>query len=194
MVRVARHKAERAGVADRIRFRRVPMEELGACLAGEVFDGVYSNFGAVNCARSLESLSADIAPCLAAGAPLVWVVMGRFVPWEWAWYLAQGNTRRAFRRLNRRGVEWRGITVTYPTPAALGRELRAHFTPLGSRALGFALPPSYAGAWLEDSPRSLAALARIERVAQWLPGCASLADHYIFEARRNLNGSSHAAR
>ena len=55
--------------------------------------------------------------CSSPGAPLVWVVMGRYVPWEWAWYLARGARRKAFRRLRRDGVSWRGIQVSYPAPA-----------------------------------------------------------------------------
>jgi ubiquinone/menaquinone biosynthesis C-methylase UbiE len=184
MVRVAQGKAERAGVADRIRFLCVPMEHLATHLAGEVFDGTCSNFGAMNCATSLDAVVAGLAPLLKPGAPLVWVVMGRHVPWEWAWYLARGQGRKAFRRLARGGSEWRGMRISYPSPASLGRVLKPHFTARSARSLGFALPPSYAGAWLGRAPRALAALARIEHLAQRWPGCAALADHYIFEAVR----------
>jgi len=184
MVHIGQAKAERAGVADRIRFLCLPMEKLAAKLAGEVFDGTYSNFGAVNCVSHLEASIAGLATLLKAGAPLVWVVMGRFVPWEWAWYLARGEARKAFRRLSPAGVEWRGLTINYPTPTSLQRALRPHFSSRGARSLGFALPPSYAGHWLERSPRALAALTRLERAAQDWPGCASLADHYILEATR----------
>ena len=104
MVRVARYKAEHAGVAHRIQFLCAPMESLGHELAGMRFDGVYSNFGALNCAAYLQTLSAELARHLAPGAPLVFVVMGRHVLWEWAWFLARGEARKAFRRLSRGGV------------------------------------------------------------------------------------------
>ncbi|HEU4781542.1 MAG TPA: methyltransferase domain-containing protein [Steroidobacteraceae bacterium] len=184
MVRVAQRKAESAGVAHRIQFRCVPMESLGTQLSGMTFDGVYSNFGALNCAADVETLAADLAPRLAPGAPLVWVVMGRHVPWEWAWYLAHGEARKAFRRLSRGGVSWGGLQVSYPTPTALTRALRPHFAACGARSLGFVLPPSYAAAWLNRSPRVLAALTRAERAAQRWQACASLSDHYILEAER----------
>jgi hypothetical protein len=86
MIDCARRKAEAAGVADRIRFQVVPMESLSAVLGTEVFDGVYSNFGAVNCAPDLAALAGVLAPRLAPNAPLIWVIMGRFVPWEMGWY------------------------------------------------------------------------------------------------------------
>jgi len=184
MVHLAQAKAERAGVTDRIRFLCLPMENLARELAGEAFDGTYSNFGAVNCTSQLGESIQGLAALLKPRAPLVWVVMGRYVPWEWAWYLARGEARKAFRRLRPAGVEWRGLTITYPSPSILHRALRPYFTSRGARSLGFALPPSYAGQWLERSPRSLAALTRLERAAQQWSPCASLADHYILEADR----------
>jgi SAM-dependent methyltransferase len=187
MLRVAQAKAERAGVAHRVRFECASMENLGqiAGLAGTTFDGVYSNFGAVNCAQDLETLVGELATRLSPGAPLVWVVMGRLVPWEWAWYLAHGDAGKAFRRLRREGVSWRGLTVSYPSPAMLSRVVQPHFVASGARALGFVLPPGYAASWLNRSPRTLAALTRVERAAQRWQFCASLADHYIFEAVRS---------
>ena len=184
MIRVARHKAERAGCAHRVRFLWLPMERLGAALAGERFDGIYSNFGAINCAPRLPALAAELAPLLPAGAPLAWVVMGRYVPWEWAWYLSRGEPSTAFRRLRRGGVRWRGLSVQYPTPASLARTLQPHFAALSARPLGLALPGSYAAAHLERAPRLLATLAKIEAALQRLPMLAACADHYFFEAVR----------
>ena len=160
------------------------MERLGADLAGETFDGVFSNFGAVNCARQLDAVAADLALLLEPGAPLLWVVMGRNVPWEWGWFLARGEWRKAFRRRRKGGVAWRGMHISYPTPAALGRALRPHFAEVGRRALGVVLPPTYASGWLERSPRTLSALTRLERALHRWQSLAALADHYIFEARR----------
>jgi SAM-dependent methyltransferase len=182
MVRVAAQKASQAGVADRLRFLCLPMERLHE-LPGETFDGVYSNFGAVNCVAR-EDLARLLASRVRPGAALLWVVMGRYVPWEMGWYCAHGDPRRAFRRLRRGGTAWRGLRVTYPTPARLARELRPHFTARRHRALGFALPPSYAAGWLDRSPRSLAWLTRAERQAQRLSPLAAWSDHYIFEAER----------
>jgi SAM-dependent methyltransferase len=191
MLRVAARKAEHAGCAQRIRFRNVPMERLGAELRGETFDAVFSNFGAINCVPQVDALAADIAPLLEPGAPLVWVVMGRHVPWEWGWFLARGDWRRAFRRGRKGGSTWRSMHISYPTPAALARAVGPHFAPVGRRALGVVLPPTYASGWLERSPRTLSALAHLERALQRCEPLAALADHYIFEARR-LPVNAHA--
>lgn len=184
MLRVAAEKAARAGVARRIEFRCLPLERLGTELAGRRFDGVWSNFGAVNCVPRLEAAVAGLAALLEPGAPLAWVVMGKHVPWEWLWFLARGNARKAFRRERRGGAVWRGMRIAYPTPAELTRTLAPHFEPIHCAPLGFILPPSYASGWLELRPRWLSALTRAERAAQHCEPLAALADHYIFEARR----------
>lgn len=182
MLRVARAKAELAGVTERIRFVCVPMQSLDSAIGAERFDGVYSNFGAINCVADVSALARLLATRFAAGAPLVFVVMGRHVPWEWAWYLARGDRRRAFRRLAPDGAEWRGLRIHYPTPDRLRRTLWPGFKVVRRSALGFALPPSYAAAWLERAPRTLSALGWIDRATS--RRTAALGDHYILEAMR----------
>jgi len=183
MIAIARHKAERNGVVARIELRTIKMEEVPAQLQGQSFDGVFSNFGAVNCAADLPSLVGGIASLLKSGAPLLWVVMGKHVPWEWLWYLSRGQGRKAFRHY-RHGVEWRGLTVKYPTPGDLRRMLNPHFGVRSVSPLGCILPPSYAGKWLERSPRSLAVLKSVEGLTRRSSRLASIADHYILEAYR----------
>jgi SAM-dependent methyltransferase len=184
MLRVAAEKAKHMGCAQRIELRCVPMERLGTELAGERFDGVWSNFGAINCVSRLDAAIVELAALVVPGAPLAWVVMGRHVPWEWAWFLAGGNRQKAFRRHRDSGAVWRGARIVYPTPAELERTVAPYFAMTRRAPLGFVLPPSYASAWLERRPRLLAALARVERAAQRCQPLAAFADHYIFEARR----------
>ncbi|HEX6998513.1 MAG TPA: class I SAM-dependent methyltransferase [Gammaproteobacteria bacterium] len=184
MLRVAAAKAAHAGCGGRIRFVCAPMERLGDVLAGERFDGAFSSFGAVNCVSDLERALTRLAPLLAPRAPLLLVVMGRHVPWEWAWFLARGGWREAFRRCRRDGAQWRGLRIRYPTPKELAAALAADFAPVGRWPLGLLLPPTYASAWLERRPKALAALATLERALQRCQPLAALADHYILEARR----------
>jgi ubiquinone/menaquinone biosynthesis C-methylase UbiE len=185
MVHAARRKALAAGCAAQIDFHCVAMENLSAVLADQSFDGVLSNFGAVNCVGDLRSLIAAVAARVAPAGRLLWVVMGRRVPWEWIWYGLRGDLRKARRRLSRAGARWRGLTIRYPTPAEMRQLLSPWFAVTRVSALGFALPPSYAGPWLEHSPRALAMLRRMEAALQGWSALASLSDHYIIEAVRS---------
>ena len=184
MIQIARHKALSGNCQERIEFRCVAMEDIGSFAADDVFDGVLSNFGAVNCVQNLQALVADVAHRLAPGAPLLWVVMGRHAPWEWVWYLMRGQWRKAWRRLRPGGVEWRGLTISYPTPAQVRSLLRPYFEVTRVAPLGVVLPPSYAGAWLDHSPSAATILTRLERWAQRSSLLASLSDHFIVEATR----------
>src|SRR5262249_45405647 len=101
---VAREKVLASGTAPRVTFHCLPMEQLSTLMDGPAFDGVFSNFGAVNCVEDLPKLIAEVAARLTRAAPLVWVVMGRHVPWEWMWYLARGQPGKAMRRYKRAGA------------------------------------------------------------------------------------------
>lgn len=182
MIRTARTKAAAAGCAGRIDFHCLQMESLDQLLCETPMDGVFSNFGAVNCVADLAALSRALAGVVAPGAPLLFVAMGRYVPWEWAWYLARADAGRAFRRLDSNGTQWRDLTIRYPTPDALARLLAPHFITCRRTGLGFALPPSYAATWLNSAPRTLAVLRAVERATSRFT--AALSDHYILEAVR----------
>lgn len=181
MIQVA---SQKAAPGDRVAFHCLPMESVAASFQGQGFDGVLSNFGAINCVRDLGALVSDVSVCLRPGARLVWVVMGRHVPWEWAWFLAQGQWSKAWRRLTPGGVSWRDLHIRYPTPAELTRLLRPHFKIERVAPLGVALPPSYVGEWLARRPRLSGMLTALEQRAQGWRVLAGLADHYIVEASR----------
>jgi SAM-dependent methyltransferase len=184
MIQVARRKAIIGNCQRFIEFRCVAMEDIGSFADGEVFDGVLSNFGAVNCVRDLQGLVADIAVRLSPGAPLLWVVMGRHAPWEWLWYLMKGRWRKAWRRLRPGGTEWRGLTISYPTPAQMRSLLQPYFAVTRLAPLGVALPPSYASAWLDRWPIAARLLTRLEGWAQRSSMLASWSDHFLVEAVR----------
>ena len=184
MVRTARAKAAAHPAGARIEVHCAAMERLDAVLRERRFDAVLSNFGALNCVADLSRLSAAVARHVQPGAPLLWVLLGRHVPWEWLWFLLRGNARRAGRRLRRGGAHWRGLHVQYPTPGGVRAALQPHFEVEAIRPLGWVLPPSYAGDWLGARPGLLGALARVERLGSDSGWLARLADHYIIEARR----------
>jgi SAM-dependent methyltransferase len=172
MIERARVKA--AGLGETVEVRRLAIEDLAA-LDGP-FDGAFSDFGGLNCVSDLAAVGKTLADLLRPGAPLLLCVMGPLVPWEWAGL--------RFRRLRRGGVEWRGITVRYPSPGALRRAFAPDFRPLRLSAVNALLPPTEWEAWAGRHPRLLAALARWERRLETVPPLPWLADHYLLELER----------
>jgi ubiquinone/menaquinone biosynthesis C-methylase UbiE len=184
MIQMARRKSRMANCQEGIEFRCIAMEDIGSFADGEFFDGVLSNFGAVNCVQDLQKLVADVAGRLAPGAALLWVVMGRHAPWEWSWYLLRGQWRKAWRRLRPGGIKWHGVTLTYPTPAQMRSLLLPYFTVTRVAPLGVALPPSYAAAWLARWSFAATLLTGLEKWAQRSSMLACCSDHFIVEAVR----------
>jgi SAM-dependent methyltransferase len=179
MVRVAREKVERAGLAG-VEVRQLAVEELDR-LDEPPFDGVLSDFGGLNCVADLPAAGQTLAARLRPGAVAVLCVMGPLVPWEWVWFLGQG---KSFRRLTRGGVEWRGLRVRYPSIRTLRQALSPSFRMRRVAALGALLPPPYAEGWAARHPRLIDRLDRWERRLETVPPLPWLADHYLMELER----------
>ncbi len=188
MVATARRKAEAAGLGALVTTRAVAIEQLAAELAASPpeppFDGALSNFGALNCLADLGAVAAGLAAAVRPGGRVFLVVMGPAVPWEWLWFLSRGEPGKAFRRWRRGGVDWRGLTVRYPTPGAVRRAFAPGFRRRALAAVGALLPPTYAEAWAARHPRLLDRLDRWERRLEAVPPLPWLADHYLLELER----------
>jgi ubiquinone/menaquinone biosynthesis C-methylase UbiE len=163
MIERARAKAQRVGLEERIEFEPLSMEFAPAMYRGRTFDGVFSNFGAVNCISDYATLAAGLARLMRPGAALIWVVKGR--------------------RLQAAETESYGVRLKYPAPEELAAALRPHFTVERIHPLGWALPPSGANGWLNRSPNAIRALSLLERVLHGAAFLVPLATHYVIIAR-----------
>jgi SAM-dependent methyltransferase len=203
MLEVARAKVARAGLEDLVEVRQLAIEELRmkkeegrkkkeaqgdfSILHSSFsipFDGALSNFGGLNCVADLGAVAAGLTNCLRPGGWALLCVMGPLVPWEWAWYLRRGQTAKAFRRLRRGGVGWRGLTIRYPSIGAVRRAFAPWFRARRVSAIGALLPPSYAEGWAARRGRLLARLNCWERRLEAWPPLPWLADHYLLELQR----------
>jgi ubiquinone/menaquinone biosynthesis C-methylase UbiE len=166
MVDIARSKAARHGYADGIEFRCLEMEQLQQLPPTEAFDGVFSDFGSVNCARNLAHLIEDVAARVRPGGRLVWVMRGR---------------RRAVAEAGR---SWQALSLQQPTPEEAVTLLRRHFSVTRVGPLGLLLPSIHSQRSFDRSPRVLKALELAERLAQQLRAFPGAAEHFIIEATR----------
>jgi SAM-dependent methyltransferase len=183
MLQIAENKLAASPGTAAARFQRLAWEELETFDEGP-FDGVLSNFGGLNCVSDLRGSAQALAAKLRPGAPAILCIMGPIVPWEWAWFLAQGNPASAFRRLRRSGAKWSGITVRYPSIAKTHRTFAPEFRLLRTSAIGAFLPPPYTEKLMGRYPRAIATLDRVERRFETLWPLPMLADHYLLELER----------
>jgi ubiquinone/menaquinone biosynthesis C-methylase UbiE len=164
-------------------------EDLGTFRADELFDGAFSNFGALNCIEDLRRLAQDFAKLFKPGATALLCWMGPHCLWEVIWYLAQGKGDKAFRRLHRDGVTARlsdaaFVRVHYPPVKLLARIFAPEFRLQSFKGIGVAVPPSYLEGWARRHPRLLQLCERADSRLGRCPAIRTLADHVLLRFQR----------
>lgn len=151
------------------------------------FDGVYANFGVLNCLDDWRPLAAWLAAHVRRGGVAAFCVMSPFCLWEIGWHGLHGEWGVALRRLRgsaRFEVGGESLDIRYPTIRRLTRDFAPHFRRVFVMPLGVALPPTDAYGAVERRPAWLRRLMAVERrveSARWLALCA---DHYWIEFER----------
>ena len=189
MLGVTATKVARAGLGDRVLTHRMDVARLDAEILeeGGSFDGVLSNFGALNCVADLRPLADTLGRLVRPGGRAILVVMGRLCPWEIVWHLAHGRPGSAFRRFRRDGradVAGEGVPIWHPTPRSLRRQFDSHFDSRECAGLGVVLPPPYLDHLVHLAPRVAAHLARLERRHGSKFPAGWLGDHFLLRLER----------
>jgi SAM-dependent methyltransferase len=180
MVERTRRKAAERGMAEaRLRAEVRAIEDVGS--TGEVFDGAYSNFGAMNCV-DLAKVGTGLARILRPGAPVLLSLMG---PWPLPATLERALTARGEARVRSAPrVGGAPVVVRYFWPGETRRLLGPAFAWRRSFGLGVLVPgPDHAG-WCRRNPQAFGVLAGLERLVRHWPFFRALGDHFVLEGVR----------
>ena len=186
MIEVAQGLADETPTKATPEFRVLATENLPTLSEGP-FDGAFSNFAGLNCVADLSPVAASLALHLKPGARFVACMMGRFVPFEIAWYLAHREPRRAFQRLRERHSsfgEEESLTVHRPTVSEIVRQMRPSFRLLRWKGIGITVPISYAENFASRFPRLIQKLAIVDDTIGGLPLFRGMADCILLEFQR----------
>jgi ubiquinone/menaquinone biosynthesis C-methylase UbiE len=146
------------------------------------FDGVLSNFGALNCITSLSRLNETLARAVLPGGHLALCFLGRICIWEIVYYAARGGFRKAFRRIPGHASSSLGVSVAYPSQRTIESALSPDFQLLRRSGIGFFVPPSYVSGltqWELDRLRA------IDRKLAHRPLVRALCDHSLYVFRKS---------
>ena len=189
MLDAARQKAAAAGVEHLVATRQIDLGALETTRElSDPFDGVLSNFGALNCVPDRRAVARALARLVVPGGRVLLVVMGPVCPWEVAWHLLHGEPAAAFRRL-RQGApvpvaDGLAVRVWYPTPRQLMREFRPSFRRLSLTGIGGLLPPPYLEHLEDTRPGMIRRLAAAELRWNRIFPFTWLADHFLLALER----------
>jgi ubiquinone/menaquinone biosynthesis C-methylase UbiE len=189
MIDVAARRVRQSGQQALVKTQVLRGEDISTLPPGELFDGAFSNFGALNCVDDLGQVAHGLARVLKPGATAVFCWMGPRCMWEMIWYLTRADKDKAFRRFKPEGVNARiadgaGIHVQYPSVRFLARMFAPEFRLKAVRGIGVAVPPSYVEPWARRHPHLLQIC---EHFDSWLGGCPGvrlLGDHVLVRLQR----------
>jgi len=186
MVERTRARAVVAGLQSRVTAVHLGVQQLDQ-LQGE-FDGIYSNFGPLNCAPDLHAVAAECARLLRPGGRLVFSVMGRICPWELGHYTLRGRFRRAGVRAARGaiavGMNRHTIWTYYYLPREFYRAFAAHFSLDNYRALSLFMPPPYLVDYYRRRREWCERLGRLDDRLGGLPLLRDMGDHFLIAMRK----------
>jgi len=191
MVDLARAKVGTAGFrAPDVTVEQLVLErisEFAAHREGDgLYDGVYSNFAALNCVSDLSVLAGPLASLVRPGGSLALVMFGPCSIGEVVVELVRGRPRAAFRRFRSGGAPAKlggeHFEVWYPSPREVARALAPYFTRRALRGVGVLVPPSAAEPWISRFPRVLATFEAADRVLS--APLALFADHVLIHLVR----------
>lgn len=146
------------------------------------FNGVLSNFGALNCVDDLRSAGSQLGRLVLRGGFAAICVMASFCLWETSHFLIHGRVLEAFRRFRRSTVRTSlGLDISYPSAAHVRQAFSDQFAFIGSYGVGLCVPPSY----LRDiGDEWVGRLSRVDRRVAHLPVLRGMADHRLFLFKR----------
>jgi SAM-dependent methyltransferase len=186
MVERTRMRAAATGLGDKVTAVHVGVHQLDR-LEGE-FDGIYSNFGPLNCAPDLGEVAAQCARLLRPGGKLVFSVIGRLCPWELGYYLLKGRLKRALIRAARGatavGMNHHTIWTYYYLPREFYRAFASRFTLRSYRALSLFMPPPYLVEFSRRHRKGCERLGRLDDRFGALPLLRDMGDHFLIVMQR----------
>ena len=146
------------------------------------FDGIYSNFGVLNCVADLDWLPELAGRSLKPGRRMILVTMGRCYPLEIAVNLAKGRFRPALRRFRSPAFAIVGgvrFSVHYHRFSILKEALKGNFVLEHREGLGLLVPVPGLEHLDQRFPRMFRALKPIDsRLARWAP-TSTMGDHVL---------------
>ncbi len=156
-------------------------------LQGNLYDGIFSNFGGLNCTPDLNSVIQSWLPLLKPNSYIVLCFLNKIYPWEIFSQLFRGRIRQAFRRFSNQGTVAQlgksSIRVWYYTPAEISQILSPQYTIENIFGINIVSPNPTSQRFISHNVELTKSLLSVDDVIQSSPLFYGLGDHFIVTAR-----------
>jgi len=192
MVRVAARRIREMGArasTNTIDLRVLAAENLAAIQHETPFDGVFSNFAALNCVEDLHEVGENLGRLLKPGGTALLCFLGPCCFWEIIWYLLKAKPRKAFRRWHSAGVTatlapGASVQVRYYSVRSLAHIFAPSLRLRSWRGIGLVVPPSHVESTAQRFPALLKLAERSDRLLARCPVIRSFSDHILLKFER----------
>ena len=169
MVAEAKEKVSRLGLEGQLSVQQCSFTELDQVTVGP-FDGIYSNFGGLNCIEDLTAVTRHLPTLLKSGGVVSWVIMPPICPWELS--LIVKDVRVATRRLRRGGivanVEGVQFKTSYFSVNQVRRAFGSRFHQVRLEALSLLTPTADNKTFAQNHPTLYQTLVKLDdTLSQW---------------------------
>lgn len=166
MINQIQQKIETYQLQEQLTAQQCSFTQLDQVTAGP-FDGVYSNFGGLNCIPDLKAVTQHLPRLLKPNGLVTWVIMPPICPWELT--LTLKDPRVGTRRLRPKGVtahvEGVHFTTTYFTVNQTKRAFGSQFTQARLEGLSIVTPTADNDRFANEHPRLYKKLTQLD---DWL--------------------------
>lgn len=173
-----------------VRFRTASFQSSSPTVEGK-YDLILSNFGGLNCVRTLDIVANRIAQLTNPNGRVVAVLMPPFCAWEALAGLARFDLRFAFRRLKKHsmasGFAGESFQMFYHSLSGVQAAFAPHFTMKHIEGMWVFSPPPQATNFVRRFPRLSVALSHLDEVVSTLPWFRSIGDHYVVTLQKHLS-------
>ena len=184
MIEVAKSHSSSEVALRSIQYLQIANEELNRLSPDAPFDGLFSNFSGLNCVSDLSAFAENASSLVRPGGRVL-ICLWSPVCWaEIAWFLLHGETKKAFRRFEKKPSARLGglsIQIFYPSISHIKESFSPWFRLEKRKAVGLFVPPSFVEPWAARNEKMLNRLDKLDRVfAKW-PILCDLGDHVLME-------------
>lgn len=190
MLEIAQKKIDNSIANKAVSFLNIRNESLKE-LGDRKFDGVFSNFGGLNCSEDLSSVISDVAAVVKPEKYFVACLINKIYPWEILSFSLRGKFKSAFRRFHNNGVQARlGMTsvhVWYHSVSDIIQMLSPYFSVENIFGINVFSPNPNSRGFIFKHERLTKFLLHLDSmVAHRAPFC-KLGDHVVIVAKRRKN-------